>query len=421
MQSEMTRPRVSRETRRLLAAAAVALVALWVLARLRFPERDASPNPVEPVLTQISPPTTFAGLAQETARVVQRIAPLYTVVTVQPRGDEKPVVYPAWPWRAGLALAMLPSAAAAERESITGIDPPTGLAVVRASRFEGPPGPIWAPERLDVPRYFFAVTPAPSRPTVTPLYVGSLEAQQSPAWSTEVWRVPVASGIVSGALVFTAAGEWLGIATNENGESLIVPAAAVFDLAAHVSQRPRAPGDIGFQVQQMDATLAAEIGVAAGSGVIVTWVDPNGLAAKTLAVGDVIETINGVPTPTSFAWHVHASRHGAGDKAALRVRRTGELHELTLTVAPARPMRSGALGLTLVQARGLGSRITQVVPHTAGDRAGLQVGDVVTVAGDEVEPDPASVRRLFENAREGGAVVLAVRRGETRRLVVLRR
>ena len=287
MQSEMTRPRVSRETRRLLAAAALALVALWVLARLRFPERDASPNPVEPVLTQISPPTTFAGLAQETARVVQRIAPLYTVVTFQPRGNGKPVVYPAWPWRTGLALAMLPSAAAAERESIAGLDPPTGLAVIRSSPFEGPPGPIWAPERLDVPRYFFTVAPAPSRPAVAPVYVSWLEAQQSPAWSTEVWRVPAASGLVPGALVFTAAGEWLGMTANENGESLIVPAAAVFDLAAQVNQRPHAPGDIGFQVQQMDATLAAETGVAAGSGVIVAWVDP-GPAAKTLAVGEVM-------------------------------------------------------------------------------------------------------------------------------------
>src|SRR6185503_3611993 len=74
MLTDTIRPRVSRETRRLLAAVGLALLALWILARLRFPERPASPNPVVPVLTQISPPTTFAGLAQETARVEQRIA-----------------------------------------------------------------------------------------------------------------------------------------------------------------------------------------------------------------------------------------------------------------------------------------------------------------------------------------------------------
>jgi hypothetical protein len=45
----------------------------------------------------------------------------------------------------------------------------------------------------------------------------------------------------------------------------------------------------------------------------------------------------------------------------------------------------------------------------------------VTIAGDDVEPPPSLIYRLFENAAEGGAVVLAIRRGETRRLVVLTR
>lgn len=421
MQTEITRPRVSRETRRLLAAAGLALLALWILARLRFPERPPSPNPVAPVLNQISTPTTFAGLAQEAARVEQRIASLFAVVMWQPPGEQQPRAYPAWPWRDDLAIAMLPSSAVPASDGVTGVDPPTGLALIRIGRFEGPPGTIWAPERLDVPRYFFAVTPAGSRPAVAPVYVSSLEAQQSPAWSMEVWRVPASSGLTPGALVFTVAGDWLGISATEKGESLIVPAAALFDLAAQVSRRRNAPGELGFQVQQMDATLAAETGIAAGSGVIVTWVDPRGPAAKTLAIGDVIEAINGARTPSAFAWQVHASRPGRGETVALRVRRAGELHDITLTVAPARAVRLNALGLTLVPAPALGSRITQVAPYTAGDRAGLQVGDIVTIAGDVVEPSPAVVRRLFENTREGAAVVLAIRRGDIRRLVVLRR
>jgi S1-C subfamily serine protease len=253
------------------------------------------------------------------------------------------------------------------------------------------------------------------------VYVSSLEPQRSPAWPSEIWRVPAASGLTPGALVFTAAGEWLGIAANENGDSLIVPAMALFDLATLLSQPRNAPGELGFQVQRLDATLATETGVAAGSGVIVAWVDPRGLAAKALAVGDVIEAINSVRTPTAFAWQVHSSRLGAGEKAALKVRRAGELHDITLTVAPPRPARSSALGLTLVRAPGLGSRITQVAAQTAGDRAGLQVGDIVTTAGNDVEPPPSLVQRMFDNAREGGAVVLAIKRGETRRLVVLTR
>ena len=420
MLSDTVRPRVSRETRRLLAAAGLALLALWILARLRFPERPVSPNPVAPVLTQISPPTTFTGLAQEIALVEQRIAPLLSVVTWQSSVEEHLRAYPAWRWRDDLAIAMLPATVPA-RDDIRAVDPPTGLAVVRVSRSDAAPGATWIPDRLDIPRYFFAVTPAASQPAMLPVYVSALEPLRSPAWSTEIWRVPAGSGLAPGALVFTAAGEWLGIAANENGESVIVPATALADLATQLRQPRKAPGEVGFQVQQLDVTLAAETGVSAGSGVIVTWVDPRGLAAKGLAVGDVVEAMNGAPTPTAFAWRVHASRLGAGEKATLKVRRAGELHDVTLLVAPARPLRSSALGLTLVRAPGLGSRITQVAAHTAADRAGLQVGDIVTIAGDDVEPPPSLVQRLFDEAREGGAVVLAIKRGETRRLVVLTR
>jgi hypothetical protein len=48
------RPRVSRETRLLLAAGVMAVAALWLLARIRFPERPVSPNPVPSVLSQLT-------------------------------------------------------------------------------------------------------------------------------------------------------------------------------------------------------------------------------------------------------------------------------------------------------------------------------------------------------------------------------
>jgi hypothetical protein len=423
MQTEITRPRVSRETRRLLAAAGLALLALWILARLRFPERPASPNPVAPVLTQISPPTSFAGLALESARMEQRIAPLLSVVTWQAPGNERPRAYPAWPWRDGLAIAMLPSVSALHgREDIRAVDLPTGLALVTDRRSERPTAPAWTPERLDVPRYFFAAIPGVSRPSVTPVYVSSLEPRRSPAWSTEIWRMSSATGLAPGALVFTAASEWLGIAANENGESVIVPATALFDLGARLSGPQNAPGQLGFQVQHLDAALAAKKRVAPGSGVIVAWVDPRGGAAHTLARGDVIEALNGAATPDMFAWHVHSSRLGAGEPAALKVRRAGDVRDIMLTVPPAPPVRaSAALGLTLARAQGLGSRITQVAPHTAGDRAGLKVGDVVTIAGEDDEPPPALLRRLFDDTSPGDSVVLGIRRGDTYRLVVLTR
>ena len=102
--------------------------------------------------------------------------------------------------------------------------------------------------------------------------------------------------------------------------------------------------------------------------------------------------------------------------------RAGERHHITLILPPAPAVtRNAALGLTLVRVPGLGSRITQVAPHTAAARAGLNVGDIVTMAGENVEPSPQVVRGAFDNVSEGGAMVLAIRRGNTHRLVVLTR
>ena len=102
--SDAARPRVSRETRRLLAAAGLALLALWILARLRFPERPASANPVATVLTQISPPTTFSDLAAEVDRVRRRVAPVLAEVTWPvPQAPGGARTFPAWPFRDKLA------------------------------------------------------------------------------------------------------------------------------------------------------------------------------------------------------------------------------------------------------------------------------------------------------------------------------
>ena len=59
------RPKVSRETRRLLTAVLIAILAIWILARIRFPEEQATPNPVAPLLGQLAPRYRFADLASD--------------------------------------------------------------------------------------------------------------------------------------------------------------------------------------------------------------------------------------------------------------------------------------------------------------------------------------------------------------------
>lgn len=51
----LRRSRISRDTRLLLITVCIAVAALWVLARLRFPDRPATANPIPPLLTQLAP------------------------------------------------------------------------------------------------------------------------------------------------------------------------------------------------------------------------------------------------------------------------------------------------------------------------------------------------------------------------------
>jgi S1-C subfamily serine protease len=330
-------------------------------------------------------------------------------------------MFPAWPWRDGLAIAMLPAAfASATGDGIAALDRPTGLALVRTTTPVTTAGTIWSAGAIEGPRYLFSAVPARPRFAVAPAYVSSLEPLGSAAWSTEVWKVPVASGLVSGGLVFTAAGEWLGFAADENGERVIVPASAVLNLAGRLSE-PHGPpgGDLGIEVQGLSAALAGAVG--ADNGVIVSWVDPRGAAARMLATGDVIEELNGQGVPSAYAWQVRTTRLAAGDAATLSVRRGGDTHAVTLTVPAAPAVLPGVLGLTLVRERGLGSRVVQVAARTAGERAGVQSGDLVTMVGQQAAPTPAQVRRAFDAVPDGGTLLAAITRGNMHRLVALRR
>jgi len=57
------RPRLSRETRRLLMTAFLAVLTLWVLARVRFPDRPVNPNAVPALLSQLAGFSRFSDLA----------------------------------------------------------------------------------------------------------------------------------------------------------------------------------------------------------------------------------------------------------------------------------------------------------------------------------------------------------------------
>src|SRR5262245_54358993 len=85
--SHAFRGRVSRETRQLLAAALVALLALWVLARIRFPGQSPTPNPIPSLLSQLSSAPRFANLAGELAELQDRLSTTWLTVAASGTDD----------------------------------------------------------------------------------------------------------------------------------------------------------------------------------------------------------------------------------------------------------------------------------------------------------------------------------------------
>jgi S1-C subfamily serine protease len=60
---------------------------------------------------------------------------------------------------------------------------------------------------------------------------------------------------------------------------------------------------------------------------------------------------------------------------------------------------------------GVGAEVTLVHAASAGDRAGIAVGDVITRVGALAAPGPAQVTRAYEALPAGGALLVAVSRG----------
>jgi S1-C subfamily serine protease len=139
-------------------------------------------------------------------------------------------------------------------------------------------------------------------------------------------------------------------------------------------------------------------------------------------VGDVIEAIDGRAIATRQYWDVRTARLSAGETLTLRVRRHGEVREVALVaIAAAVQPASRSLGLTLRRVAGIGVEVVRVERASAGDRAGLAVGDVITLFADVPAPTPTQITRSFAAVGGDQRVMIAVTRGDTHHVTALER
>jgi len=395
--SRSSRPRVSRETRLLLSTAALAILALWMLARVRFPDQPAAATPLEPLLTQIRTRGTFDDLAFELADLRPRLLPFFVGSALRVRPD--------------VALLPLGAGRGSDPGSVPGSDPVadplSGLTAVRVAGGIAPPLP-WRPTDLEQPRYLVAAIPQAGTPVLRPVLVGQLTRISHPIWR-DVWRVPAGSEIPAGAFVFTTDARLVGVAMDASDGIILVPATALIsEVDRLLASGPRTPGSIGIDVQALTPAIARATG--ATTGVVVTRVDPDGPAAAILAVGDVIETIDEEPLTAPHQWTTRAAVP-VGHTLMVRVRRGDAVQTVGLIAAPMQTApRSIALGLRLRNLSRTGSAVMDVEAGSAADRAGLRVGDVITLIGTTTAPSPAAVRRAFDRAPPGAAILVAYTR-----------
>src|SRR5262245_8500898 len=324
------RPRLSRETRRLLLTALVSMLTLWVLARVRFPERPAVPNPVPPILDQLTGRPTFAELAARVGELRGQLADsLVSLAFVREDayagagGSVQRAV--ALRIRDDLAVTVVAPVTrrAGAPRGVVAEDRGSGLMLVETAVKTRPQLPIfWSPRDLQQPRYLLASSASPEDFSLQPTFIGSLAPIETPQWAGPVWALPTDAAVSPGALLFTEQGELVGVVVQSDAGSVIVPARVLLASAERLLEAPpKAPAALGVDVETLTPRLAAATGAKAG--VVVAWVDPAGIAAPLLRIGDVIEAIDDVAITDAEQWRVRVTRAGAGDTLNFRVIRRG--------------------------------------------------------------------------------------------------
>lgn len=405
---------MSRETRHLLFAALAALVALWVLARLRYPERVPTANPIPPILSQLSARSGFTDLETDVARAQTRLESALLSLSLGASGRSPHV---ALRISDADALVLLDPRSRTLPDGLRAFDRATGLAVVPAPRDERAVLPLpWNGTPANGGRYLLAAMPASPRPWLRPVFIGAVASQTHSGWSSDVWALPEGHELSAGTLLFTYEGELAGAVTRDAGGTVIVPGEVLLNDARQLRlQGGTSRLDLGVEVQPLTHALRGATG--ADSGAIVSWVEPGGPSAAHVRIGDVIEALNGTAIRSARDWQVRAARL-SGTMATLSVRREGTVREIVVEVEEQAP-RSPALGLSLRTVPGVGSEVLQVDAGSAAAQAGLERGDLIVAAGRTRAPSPAVITRAFDASDAGNPLLVGVARGESHHVLAL--
>lgn len=391
-------------------AALLALFMLWALARARFPDRPPSPNPVTPLLSQLTPRLRFEDLANRLSEVRPRIEAAVQAVngrTVLRVND-------------GVAVAFADPRSLDRGESFLAIDRASGVGLVETITGTTAGFRAWEPERLDQPRYLVTARASGGRIQLAPLFFPELDPVSSPLWPGMVWAVSKETALAPGAFVFTEDAHLVGLAWTDGVTVAIIPAASLLAETGRILEaRSDVPGWLGIEVASLSPSLSRATG--ASTGVVVTRVDSRSPSFPVLSIGDVIERADSHGLRSPLEWAAVERRLIAGKSLHIRVVRQGQHLDVFATpIPPPHQDASARLGLEMRRVRG-GTEVLHVEADSAAAMAGLRNGDVIVQAGSVSAPGPDRVRSLFAARQEREALLIAVSRDGIHLLLTLER
>ncbi len=423
------RPRVGRETRLLIATAFLALLALWMLARLRFPSPPPEPRGVADLLVSRASSAVIDPFADQIARVRAQVGGSLMAVEVADESRHPSGVSRA-AFRLGGDVAVVHVPEGRRLRPASGVtviahNAASGLAVIR---LPADPSPGAAAPRLavlsDPPQYVVATSVYSGGVALRPVLIAATARADAPLWSASGFALPPDSGVAPGAFLFTQQGEFAGLTIEMNGSLGFVTAETVLDEANRLMADPiTTPADLGIDVQALNPALSRALNAA--TGVVVTWVEPDGPSHGQLMARDVIETVDGTPVPAVEHWRRYLASVHPDTPLWLTIRRAGASTGLTVTatangVAEEEdvPLPPRQFGAALRAVPGQGSEVVTVAPSSSAAAAGLLAGDIVTTIGTVTTPSPSQVERAVRGVHQGASLLLGIRRGEDHRLLV---
>ena len=365
-------------------------------------------------MTQLVPPPTFADLSSELRELAPKIQ--QSLVSIHSPSEPPGVSASLTGLRVTRQSAIALATGAAPLPDQIAQDVPTRLTLVRDERsgdmLRDTPDGV---ETTIAPGYVIAATMASGRIALEPVFVPSLDREDSALWMGALWRLPSSASVVPGTFLFDVGGRVIGLAIDWHGMPAIVPSSTLAGFVRQLATPKSMPrGCLGFEVQPVPAQVQTSI----RGRFLVSWVDPKGPADMTQA-GDVVEAVNNTDLVAEEQWTAISGRLGTSDSVSLIVRRGDSRRLIRVNAGPcttvALPRPLGVSWRHVVD----GTEVMQVSPGSAGADANLQAGDVVHFAGGTSSPTPDAIRKSFDESTPEEPLLIGVTRGESHLLLVL--